>query len=426
MGCGVLTTTVAGPVAPAAAVRLDPGRDALNAVGRLAWYAGCLTMPAPALRVSILTLSDLCFGVAALAAAMSMARHRLDRIRPAWTIAAVLALVAATLAHPLAGQEDASLAVAIRLVLIWTVWRWTSVSLLGRTEHVLRCLVLFVVGSAASATIALCQVSLGLTVLGSTAAGADSRAAGLASHVNQQGGQLAVAFVIAVALWSHRAFARPVLGALACAIAIGLVLSGSVTGMISAAAAVAYLIVREEGVARRIRLVAVVVAGGYLALEIQQRMEVASPWDRFSDATGGRSATNTLESRLATMRFARDSIESNPWTGVGLDPVSGGTFDGVTLTHNILLLFWYQGGIVLLIALGLAIASAWRLVFARDLGASVLGSALGAGFVGALVFAFTAPVMIDRYFWFAAVLAFPLTAITRSHAAKAQRRVVER
>ncbi len=294
---GVLTATVGDTHCVRSGRHPDPERDAVNAIGRLAWYCGCLTMPALALRISAVTLSDLCFGAAAFAASLSMARHRPDRPRALWTIAAAMAVVAAALAHPVVGQEEESLAVAFRLVLIWTVWRWVGVSLLGRTEHVVRSLVWFLVGSAISALVATCQVGLGIAVLGSTAVGVDARAAGLTEHVNQQGGQSAVAFGVAMALLAHYG-ARTALVLFAAAVAVGLVLSGSVTGMIAAAAATLYLFARMEGIGRRIKVGATLVVGAYLALWVQQQWGGANPWERYDSATGSGGGTNTL--RAAT------------------------------------------------------------------------------------------------------------------------------
>ncbi len=143
-------------------------------------------------------------------------------------------------------------------------------------------------------------------------------------------------------------------------ISLGLVLAGSVTGMLSAALAAILLIVRNKK--RRslgtFRLAAASLLGWAGVNHLHGLIpSVNLPWTRFSEATGTLGSVGTLQLRLLTDQYAISRIIDSPIRGVGLDPQSGGTYDGSTLTHNLILLVWMQGGFALLVAVLLVIAA---------------------------------------------------------------------
>jgi hypothetical protein len=371
-------------------------------------------MPALSLRVGDITIGDIAFGLAAIVGLLAIVRYQPDRSRWAWATAAGLAVLAALLAHSHIGRENANLAVAGRMVFLWVIWRWTCTATLGRTEHVRRSLTMFLCGCAASAAAGAAQVVLGMDVLGVTLTGnTDARASGLAGHVNDQGGQLAVAICIGTALWLHESGLRGRLTMLTGMSAGGLILSGSVTGMLATVSGVLFVVASSGRLKRTVQVVAVIALGIWLAVRLQARLTGGDPLSRFQSATGENGDVSTLRLRLETMNYAWTHILRDPWTGVGLDSASGGTYDSVTQAHNIFLLFWYQGGIVYLLAVVIALLAAGALLFRRVRRRSSLGASLAGGFVAAMVFAQTAPIMYQRYFWFTAVLAFALIAVDR-------------
>ncbi|MCZ2846587.1 O-antigen ligase family protein [Modestobacter sp. VKM Ac-2978] len=265
----------------------------------------------------------------------------------------------------------------------------------------------FLTGSALSSLAAVGQVALGIFPAGGELVGGDGqRAPGLADHVNDQGAQLAIAIAIGIALLLNRGSARqPIVAALAALCGIGLVLSGSVTGMASAVVAALVVLFRAR---IRLRTILVGAAGAglalYIAVRIQGALTGGDPLARLASATGRNGDISTLEIRLRTWQSAWQRILESPFVGSGLDIISGGTYDGVTQAHNIFLLYWYQGGLLLLVALLVALTPAVRTMLYRRLPEAPMHEAAVGGAVAALAYAQTAPIMFQRYFWLPLVL----------------------
>lgn len=371
----------------------------------LTWLAACLTMPMLVVRVGQCTVSDLTF--LASGVLLALAVRRKPRASPAWPAAAFLAVLAAGLALYRSSDSGGTLLVAARLVYLWLVWRWQARALLFHPRLVRHTVLAYAAGASVSALAAIGQVGLGLTVLGTELTGNhQSRAAGLAGHVNDQGGQLAVAvaFTIALLITAVGRQRLPLL-LLAATCTVGLVLCGSVTGMSSALLAVVFLLLRAHvRPSRLLQAGALAVAGLLVAGRLQSRLTGRGPLDRLRSATGGNGDVSTLEIRLRTLRFAWAAVQDSPIVGRGLDAASGGTYDGVTLTHNIVLLYWFQGGLPLALALLVTLVSALPYVLARSASDPSLQEAAAGGAVAARVYAQTAPVMYQRYFWLPLVL----------------------
>lgn len=192
---------------------------------------------------------------------------------------------------------------------------------------------------------------------------------------------------------------------------MGLVLCGSVTGMMCASAGLVLVLILSRMSSVLIFGASTVIAGlAAIVLNLNTLVPGAtSPLTRLEDTTGNGSGESTLQSRLESDIFALDGIAREPFLGVGLDSASGGTFDGVTLTHNMFLLAWFQGGLMFVLALVTVILFAsqqLRSVPRHFAAPTKVG--LVASLISALLFSMTGPVLFERWFWLPIILALAL------------------
>jgi hypothetical protein len=294
-----------------------------------------------------------------------------------------------------------NLTVAARLAYILTVWPWQARVLLDTRERLSRALSLFVVGAAASAVAAVLQFRYGI----SFGAGGvlNGRAVGLTAHANDQGGLLAIALCVAVGKIVYGRTGARAKVAVASLCGIGLVLSGSVSGMLAALVGVAVLSLRK-GISVTVILVGVsLFSVGWFAADTLTVASVdgkpMTPLERLSQATGGgRDDQNTVDTRFRTYRVAIAGIRENPWIGSGLDEQSGTTVLGLG-AHNLLLLAWFQGGVLVLTAEVLALTTAARRAWRRPREADEVRETVIAAFAAGIAFSMTAPTFYNRYFW---------------------------
>lgn len=208
----------------------------------------------------------------------------------------------------------------------------------------------FLIGQTASSLAGIAQV-LGQPVFGREAS--FGRAPGLSGHPNALGIMACVAILLC--LYIATSFIRFRVAALIMLAAnIGGILStGSLSALMSLSVGVLVLLVcmRESlmklalGAATFIPLLWLIASStGYLKF-------FRSPQDRYLQVTGQVDAESTWEIRQRTYSFAWDEIKKEPIFGNGLGGEYGGTYDGITLTHNIFLRAWYQGGIFLAISI---------------------------------------------------------------------------
>jgi len=393
------------------------GDDFLLRCARVFFFFGLLSMPWLVLRpVGSVAASDVLLILAAGLTALAPRRGLRARVSTAWAVGAGLVAVGGGLASSRADSASISLLVAVRLLYLLLVFPWQTQRLLDSASRLNLAISAFILGAAVDAAFALGQVKFGFPAFASAvpagsgpgAALLYGRALGLTGHPNDQGGVLAVAAVLAVGRqMSAPHQRRKITLGFALVIVMGLILSGSVTGMLAFLAGVAVYL---SG--RRITARGAVATGGamliaYFGTTALQSAVIGglTPLERFNQATGGGSVAgqNTLLSRLDTDRIAISGIAKSPLIGRGLD-ASSGTVNGLP-THNMFLLAWWQGGFLVLLGLLLAIGSSVRpsaLLSDR----AGLDRVLWASFVAAIVYAMSAPVLYDRFFWLSAVLLF--------------------
>lgn len=374
-----------------------------SARGLRLWYAGCALMPATSVRLGSITVSDALFASAALVAIASPSLLKLGRHQGAWLVAAIVAFGALLASPGASGDELANFSTWARLAFIWTVWSLAATSVMRTQRQIQTSIAAFTLGCAASSLVALLQVALNVDVFGLSAVGPQQRAAGMAEHVNDQGGQLAVAVALSAAAIIQRVPISVVRKTALLACLFGLLASGSVSALFAAGVALAFALLRSaRRPGRSLTLAMLGLLSGYLLLRLQYRFTGVTFVERFASATAPNSSTNSVEPRIRTLEHAWERITQNPFHGTGFDVASGGTFDSVTLTHNAPLLFLYQGGLLLLVALLIALGPPLMALFSKaTVGPRRL---LTPGVIAALAFAQTGPIMFQRYFWFPILL----------------------
>ncbi|WP_309074493.1 O-antigen ligase family protein [Paenarthrobacter sp.] len=267
----------------------------------------------------------------------------------------------------------------------------------------------FMAGQSVSAMASFAQI-LGIPVFGYKAL--LGRAPGLAGHPNLLGIFAAIALVVSVYGLCREGKKAWLLLSLLVNVG-GLLVSGSVSALI--ATGIGILVVMIS--ARAPLKVPLLIAGG-AALSLWALVQLTAetelfrgPVQRILQVTGQTNQLSTLDIRENTYAFAWDGIQKDPLFGAGLDDGSGATYDYITLTHNVLLRSWFQGGLGLFSAFALIYIAAVCLIV-RSL---VKGrDASSAGVLAVLVsFSMTSAALQQGYFWILILGAWALIEPTR-------------
>lgn len=293
-----------------------------------------------------------------------------------------------------------SLAIVARLIVVAFVLPWIARSTLQTRRHLMVSLFWLAAGGALASAGTLVQLVAGPTAIPGANVTQAGRFTGFTGHVSDMGGVASLALAVGLGfLWTRgfRLAALIVLGVST----IGLVLSGSVSGFLTVAAALIVYLVRGSLKLRYVLLIGglgvvlMVVASSILgavgnALDPFQRLQ-----QTLGLTEGGRYATSDI--RAATYATALDQIGRSPFVGNGFDQISW-IADGTFPAHNLVIGALFQGGLLTAAAL---VAVAVRPLLGRPLWGdrSLLTTQLIAGVVGAFTFAMTAPSLYNRYFW---------------------------
>lgn len=391
--------------------------DALLTAGRTLLYPGLALSSLLLLRgPAEMPIGDILMACAGVLGALSLTRRRL-RVPGGLVVAAVLVAAGALIASANSAEPLASLGIGVRLIYLVLVVPWILLTLLTEQQHVVRAVLWWLGGAAVCAVFAVLGAVLGDVVPGATVTG-DNRFTGLTEHVSDFGGITTMAVGAGLgAVFSplSRRRRRPLMVGLAIS-ATGLLLSGSVSGMLAVIAVVLFLIV--QGVVRVRRAVVLgvgaTIAGGF-ALTLLADAGARDPLERFLVTTGQIGAgveSNTYGSRLELASLAVEGIVERPLTGHGL-LVEDNVLMRVFTVHNNFLAAWHGGGVLLFAGVVIASAMAVRYCVARDL-ADPLHVTVASAVIAGLAFAQTAPSIYNRYYWLP--IAFAVILAVRSRA----------
>jgi hypothetical protein len=391
--------------------------DALLMYGRRLLYVGLGLSSLLVLRGPAgFSFGDLLIILATGCAVMSQRKPPGQPLPLLWPIA-VLLVAGSTVAASISGNPSESLTVGARLLYLILVLPWTMMMLLHTRRHTARAFAWWVGGAAVCAAGAVAQLVFGDVIPGTSITSA-SRFPGFTENVSDLGGIAAAGAagaLIAIGRGiTRRARMWSLIALLTCF--VGLVLSGSVSGMAAALAALVVVLVRRAG---RIRRALVVVALGAATMSwVLDRLAAAgglTPLERLQQALGlrGTAELNTTASRERAADRAWVNIEEHWFTGMGMAPADNVlSAIGNSTVHNLFLAAWHAGGLLTLIAVVIATANTARAGWRRTPNNPVR-EALVAAAVAAFVFAQTAPSFINRYYWVPMVLLVAVELLTR-------------
>ena len=392
--------------------------EASLAQPRLLYYAGLLLIGQLTLRPALsVTLSDYMFLAALLLTlpALTNWRTSLQTYLPSailWgSYLFALGALVSTFGSP---DPIQSIGVVARFVFLTVVWFWLGTVLLRRPEHVWTAVGCWVLSVAASGAAAVVQLVWGDVVPGS--ATQYGRMTGFAEHMNDLGGLAAVAIVAAI--WIAQRAATPVtrLAALVTTIFVGagLILSGSVGGLIAAATGGAVFAALSRPSPRFV-MFAIFAAGAALGLiQLQLLQDAPTPLERIEQV---RSEAGSISTRLETYGAAVSLVVRNPIVGVGAQPGGAPTETGRPV-HNALLGALYESGVVGALGLAAVIGSSLAVAMearkhARTEQERALANALIACFLAYVTFGLGAPTLYVRYGWLPVAFVLALRAQQR-------------
>lgn len=387
-----------------------PKEDFLLRAARVMALAGLFMVSLLVIRVGgFLTVGDfLLMGSAAL---LAMApKPRPEKPTSPLTnrvITTVLIIVGGLMATSVSPNTADSFEILLRVLYVAVVLPWQMRGLFQTHEWLARAATAFGLGAALCGSGAILQNRLGPGIIPGADVTNAGRYSGFTSHVSDTGGITALAVVAGVAglgIGASKAAKFLSLGIIAGGL-MGLILSGSVSGMLSAGIGIlAVMLLRGVSIGRLILVGGAGAAAFYFASGVLSATQNAlTPMERFYQAVGlspvAASGLNTTASRLETDKLGWESFLANPWTGVGLDPESAVVDHFYNLSvHNFLIGALHQGGAVF--ALGLLLAALALLLpgFRKQAPDALRAQTAGIA-VAAVTFAITAPSFFNRYFW---------------------------
>ncbi|OUE27587.1 O-antigen ligase family protein [Clavibacter michiganensis] len=400
--------------------------EGLGFVGKTALWlflAGLFASSFLALRVGAFSIGDVLLIASALFLLAEPRSTDAAPGSPRTQVVFFLLLIGGLLAAFRSTDPGSDLATIVRLLYLVCVLPWQARVLLRNAEGLRRGMIWFVAGGALSVGGSLLQYAFGASVIPNSMVTNAGRYSGFTSHVSDTGGIACVVIVAAVAGLASKSGRGARLSMLAAVVlsAIGLILSGSVAGMLSATVGVVYLVLKGNiGWGRAVVLAVSASVIGLAAIRLQQATGVAlSPTERLLQAlglTGSADGLNTTASRLDTIRTGLAGIADSPIFGAGIDPESARVV-GDLAVHNLYISSFYQGGVLVFVAMVVVTWSAFRRLWARGMPQVVVQAQ--AGFLTALVFAMTAPSFYNRYFWIPVALAAVASMVELSSASDA-------
>lgn len=389
--------------------KADATEDFLVRLSRVLFFAGLLGVSLLVFRIGgFITVGDALL----MASAVILTLAPTDPYSPAPGLGLrVFALFAifsgGCIASAVSPVSLDSLQVLVRVLYVAIVLPWQARRLLDTPERLSFACTVFAVGAAICGLGTLVQVRLGPGAIPGADVTTADRYSGFTGHVSDTGGITALAVVVGMAGLGTGTSKKTKLLSLAIIAGglMGLVLSGSVSGMMAAAAGLLVIILlRGLGFGRFLVVMAASALALFAANEVIAGTQHAlDPVERFNQALGLSGSMdeglNTTASRLETDRLGWESFLQHPFSGVGLDASSSIVEPmGNLAVHNFLIGALHQGGLifglgVLAAAFGLVVAGL-RALSRNNLSVRTLSMA-----ASAVAFSITAPSFFNRYFW---------------------------
>jgi hypothetical protein len=391
--------------------------DVLRVAGRRALFLGMFLSSFLVFRLpGGLTVGDLVVLGSLYLAALSLDRRpsRPSASAAGWLCVTTLLLFGGILSCLHAVSTGGNLLVVARLTYVVVILPWHFKLLLNSEALVKRGILWWLAGCAACSLGTVLQYLLGANVIPNTEVTNVGRYTGFAQHVSDTGGITSVAIVFGVAglATATSSSQRGVVIAVISASTIGLLLSGSVSGLVAVGAGLLALLIRRGLPMRYLfAIVGVAATSMWVVARIQANtLNVLTPWERILQTTGLSESVVYRQYNTTTTRIESDIIGWNgfiqhPFTGVSFYP----SLEAID-PHNLFIGVAYRGGIFPLLGVLLVVFVSIKVTFPR-LPCNALPDQIFAGLVAAVSFAMTSPNLYSRYFWFPVAFSFAVFAL---------------
>jgi hypothetical protein len=396
--------------------------DLFVVVARRLVYVGLVFLPLLHYRIGkAFDLSDLCFLIAAVFMILTRRPPPKAPPTPAWYFGAFVFVLAGVVASAQAVSKTASLQVVFNAIFVFFVLQWMLRQLLNNAERIRAAMVAFVLGSSVSAFVAFLQTEFHVLGYSHQASLEGSRAVGLSNQPNIAAVAFALGLVFAIGIVVEVGLRRYwYLGVCMAVLAGALIFSASVSGMTSTLVGCFVLFITRGFRLRTILGVVAVLAVVYvIAISVQSSGSHfdLNPIARIEQTTGTNTGYNTVNPRVATLEHSWSGIVQSPIIGHGLDQATIDVYYDADVgvyypAHNIVILYWFAGGIFMVAAGALMMGSSFnrllhgRLRQGRRQGADrALRDTVLAGCVTVLFFSFQSPELVDRWLWLPFLLA---------------------
>jgi O-antigen ligase len=423
LGLALLRTLVGPSTIAARPIEEDRIEDPRLRPARYVYYLGSATIGFLEVRPALgFTASDWIFFVALGLVALVILVYGITPryLTPrAVTVGVLLFALGGVLSSAEAVSASESVLIVVRMLYLTLIWFWLGTVVLETRAHVHAALVAWVCSAALSSSGAVIQFFYGDVIPGGTVA--FGRMTGFTGHFNILGGLAATAFVPALmlAVDSPRRRTRVLGTAAAALIGIGLLLSGSVGGLLAASVAtMVWLALR--GVSMRILVSgAVLLASALVLMSAAGSTDSPSPLDRIKRVTSAEQASagtgGTIYSRIEGYAEAWSRIADQPFVGIGLDPATSFEVLGEDRTvHNLVLGPWFTAGILglvgILMLVGGAIVTGLRVLKNSPPSQRPETAALLAALAAFVQHGMGEPILFVRYGWFPTALLIALNA----------------
>lgn len=375
-------------------------KDLAAEAGRLLFLIGLFMLSLTTFRIGGFTIGDillLASLVFAILARIDM--HDQKYIVPSGMLIAVVAIVVGGLVSTAASVAVGdSFLVIVRLVIVIAVIPWQATTLWEHRRHIRTAAASYAAGGAVAGLGCVLQGLFGITIRGSEVTQA-GRFPGFTQNVSDAGGITSVAVLLCLYFLtsSHGFWRRLVWLVLIGCAAAGLILSGSVAGLVAVGVALLALILRRALKIRYMLLIVIVVVGVFITTNaVQSAFGALTPVERIMQVFGATGRYSTAENRLDTYSEAFNRIIASPFSGAGMDGYSG-VVDGGFQAHNLFVAALYQGGVFVFLGITIVLLRPFGSWLRSD--RTYLASYILAASLGAITFAMTAPSMFNRYLW---------------------------
>jgi hypothetical protein len=396
--------------------------DLFVVVARRLVYVGLVFLPLLHYRIGkAFDLSDLCFLIAAVFMILTRRPPPKAPPAPAWYFGSFVWILAGVVASAQAVSRTASLQVVFNAIFVFFVLQWMLRQLLDNAARIRSGMVAFVVGSSVSAFVAFLQTEFHVLGYSHQASLEGSRAVGLSNQPNIAAVTFALGLVFAIGLVVEVGLRRYwYVGVCIAVLASALIFSASVSGMSSTLVGCFVLFITRGFRLRTVLGVVAALAVVYIiAISVQSSGSHfdLNPIARIEQTTGTNTGYNTVNPRVATLEHSWSGIVQSPIIGHGLDQTTIAVYYDADVgvyypAHNIVILYWFAGGIFMVAAVALMMGSCFnRLLHGRlrqgrrKGGDRALRDTVLAGCVTVLFFSFQSPELVDRWLWLPFLLA---------------------